>query len=158
MFATGKISKGQWLCEYKGATYPRKEMEKYIDEYDKNNEGCYIITSKHPVGGGTRLCWDATRHLHQYGRYINHALQPNAILTSPLYVRGKWRLGFLAVKDIAVGDEVVWDYGVRGEKEWGRSRLMDGVVVTEAADPGPSGPIGRTEDTVRIVCEHHYSG
>lgn len=131
MFATGPIAKGQWLCEYKGMVYPRREMKRHIGEYDNNGEGCYIITSKYPVGDGMRLCWDATRYMHQYGRYLNHARQPNSALTSPVYCRGKWRIGFLAVRDIAVGDEVVWDYGVTTE-EWGKCRLLDGVVVRES--------------------------
>ena len=128
VFATGHISKGDWLCEYKGSVYPRAEMERHIEEYNNNNEGCYVVTSYHPVGGKTRLCWDATRYFHQYGRYLNHALHPNAILTCPLFVRGKWRIGFLAAKKINPGDEVVFDYGIRGE-EWGKSRLVDGVVM-----------------------------
>ena len=53
----------------------------------------------------------------------------------------------MAVRDRAIGDEVVWDYGVRREKEWGRCRLMDGVVVGETAEPGPSGSLA--EDKVR---------
>lgn len=58
---------------------------------------------------------------------MNHALHPYTILTSPLYVRGKWLVGFLAATNIKAGDEVVWDYGVRGE-EWAGSGLVDGVV------------------------------
>ena len=103
-------------------------MQQHIDEYNKNEEGCYIITSKHPVGYLTKLCWNATRHFHQIGRSINHAQNPNALLTQPLHVRGKWRVGFLAARDINVGDEVVWDYRVRGEV-WSKCRLVDGVVV-----------------------------
>lgn len=128
IFVTEFISKGQWLCEYKGIVYPHSKMQQHIDEYNKNEEGCYIITSKHPVGYLTKLCWNATRHFHQIGRYINHAQNPNALLTQPLHVRGKWRVGFLAARDINVGDEVVWDYRVRGEV-WSKCRLVDGVVV-----------------------------
>ena len=41
----------------------------------------------------------------------------------------------MAVKDISVGDEVVWDYGVRGGG-WENSRLVDGVVVPKSVtDP-----------------------
>ena len=77
--------------------------------------------------GGTRLCWDATRRFEQIGRYMNHAQQGNAKLTSPMYVRGKWRIGFISIRNIEEGDEVVWNYGVRGEMEWGRCRLVDDV-------------------------------
>ena len=55
----------------------------------------------------------------------------------------------MAVRDIAVGDEVVWDYGVRGEKEWGKSRLIEGVVVNVTDEPGPSGYV--EEGKVRIL-------
>ena len=128
VFATGPIARNQWLCEYKGIVYPPSDMKKYIDEYNENNEGSYIITSSHPVGGDRKLCWDATRHYHQLGRYLNHARNANAVLTLPLYVRGKWRIGFLAKTDIRTGDEVVWDYGIQGE-DWLRCTLVDGVVV-----------------------------
>ena len=75
------------------------------------------------------LCFDATRRFDQLGRYINHAQRPNAKVTRPFKIRGKWRVGFLAVRDIEKGDEVVWDYGVRGV-EWSGCRLVGGVVKT----------------------------
>ena len=69
----------------------RIPAERFFQEYDKNSEDCYIIMSKHQVGGGTQLCWDTTCPIHQYGQYINHALQPNAILTSLFFfVQGKY--------------------------------------------------------------------
>ena len=101
------------------------------------------VTSQHPVGGGTRLCWDATRAFNQLGRYINHTINPNAILSPPKYVRSKWRVGFLAAKDIDEGDEVVWDYGVHNEMEWGMCKMVEGLVV----DDGDA----RMEGKVRVV-------
>ena len=148
LFATARILKGQWLCEYKGQVYPLGEKQKHIEEYEKNGEGSYIVSSKHPVGGGTRLCWDATRYVHQYGRYINHALQPNAALTHPCHITGKWRIGFLAIMDVEEGHEIVWDYGVGKEVGWGRSRLVDGVVFSSLDDAGPSQASG--EEEVRL--------
>ena len=38
-------------------------------------------------------------------------------------------MDFLACRDIGVGDEVVWDYGVRGE-DWSGCQLVGGVVKT----------------------------
>lgn len=130
VFATGHIHKGEWLCEYRGLVYPLSELEKYIQEYDLNGEGSYIVTSKYPVKGSTRLCWDATRRMNQYGRFLNHAKHPNASLTPPKHVRGKWRIGFIAVRDIEPGHEVVWDYGVGKEVEWCNSVLINGVVTS----------------------------
>ena len=37
---------------------------------------------------------------------VNHAQQANASLTSPVFIRKKWRIGFVAAKDIGEGDEV----------------------------------------------------
>ena len=71
------------------------------------------------------VCFDATRKYHQLGRYINPS--PNAAVTPPLKVRGKWRIGFLAIGDVNVGDEVVWAYNVSGEV-WSGCRLSGGVV------------------------------
>ena len=143
VFATAHITKGQWLSEYKGIVYPRAEMKTHVEEYQKNGEGSYIITSQHPVGGGTRLCWDASRTFNQLGRYINHTINPNAILSPPKYVRSKWRVGFLAAKDIDEGDEVVWDYGVHNEMEWGMCKMVEGLVVDDED--------ARMEGKVRVV-------
>ena len=132
LFATEVIQKGSWLCEYKAAlTYPLSERPKHEAEYDLNGEGSYIVESTYAIPGVGRLCWDATRRLHQIGRYLNHAQCPNAELTRPFFVREKWRIGFMAVRDIMPGDEVVWDYKVRGE-EWSGCRLVKGVVRSTA--------------------------
>ena len=49
---------------------------------------------------------------------MNHMAQPS--LTSPTFI---CQIGFVAVMDIRVGDEVVWDYGM------GKSKLVDGAVA-----------------------------
>ena len=41
---------------------------------------------------------------------MNHA--PKAVATlCPLFIRGKWRVGFTAARDLHAGDELTWDYG-----------------------------------------------
>ena len=128
VFATGAIPKGSWLCAYKaGAVYPPSEKEKHTMEYDLNGEGSYVVETSYAIPGMGKLCFDATRHYHQTGHYINHAQRPNAELTAPVFARGKWRIGFVVVRDIKIGDEVVWDYQVRGEV-WSGCRLVDGRV------------------------------
>ena len=139
MFATVAIEKGAWLCEYKGIVYPLSQKKGHEEEYVANKEGSYIIESHYPVPGEGRLCFDATRCYNQLGRYMNHAQQPNAALSKPFLVRGRWRVGFYAIRNIEVGHEVVWDYGVRWE-EWSGSRLEKGVVV--------KGKKGRKEEVV----------
>lgn len=55
----------------------------------------------------------------QIGRLINHApgQEANCRPHPPLYVRGKWRVGFVTTKEIPAGEEVTYDYNVRGE-DW----------------------------------------
>ena len=129
VFAAAPIERGSWLCEYKASQiYPPSQRAEHEAVYDTNGiEGSYIVESQYPIPGIGRLCWDATYYYHQTGRYMNHAQHGNAEVTKPVFVRGKWRIGFMAVRDIHVGDEVVWDYGVRGEV-WSGCRLVQGVV------------------------------
>ena len=128
VFATGEINKGSWLCEYRTTcVFPLAEKSVVEAEYDANGEGSYIIDSSFSFPQEGHLCFDATRKYDQLGRYLNHAQRPNAKLSRPFKVRGKWRVSFLACRVIGVGDEVVWDYGVRG-KDWSGCRLVGGVV------------------------------
>ena len=135
VFAKAFIAKGEWLCEYKThAIYTtRKAKDEAEEEYTRNQEGCYIVETAYPLPGQGRIFFDATRKFHQFGRYLNHALSPNATLMPPVYIRGKWRVGFLSLTDISEGDEVVWDYQVR-DTTWSKARLVEGVVkAAEAA-------------------------
>ena len=127
--------KGQWLCEYKtNAVYSSKQRrDEAEEEYRRNQEGCYIVDTAYFLPGQGCLYFDATRKFHQLGRYLNHALNPNATLMPPIYVRGKWCIGFMSLTDINEGDEVVWDYIIR-DMSWSQSTLVGGVVkVAEAA-------------------------
>lgn len=72
-------------------------------------------------------CFVGMRKYHQFGRYLNHAHSPNATMTALCKVREKWRIGFLAVRDIKIGDEVVWDCSIQGEV-WSRCKLIGGAV------------------------------
>ena len=98
VFATEAIKKGSWLCEYKTTrVFNRSELKQVEAEYLANNEGSYIVEAAYAVGKEGHLCFDATRKYHQFGRYINHAKKANAMITPPFMVRGKWKIGFVAV-------------------------------------------------------------
>ena len=116
VFAVNTIRKGNFICEYKTyrPPYPRSQKAAIEKEYIFNGEGCYIVEAKGPDGW---VCFDATRSLNQYGRYINHSpgRLANAKLANPILYGGKLRLGVVALRDIVDGEEIVYDYGVRGE-------------------------------------------
>jgi len=82
-------------------------MAKHIEEYEWNGEGSYILEGQTPKGW---VCLDATRRMGSVGHLLNHSPNPNLKPVQPLHIRGKWRVGFLAVRDIKVAEELTWDY------------------------------------------------
>ena len=63
---------------------------------------------------GRWWCFDATRRLNQFRRYMNHApgSMANATPVPPVLLEGRLRVGFIATKHIQAGEEITWDYGV----------------------------------------------
>ena len=112
---------------------------------------CIIVERSYAILGQGCMCWDATSRYNQIGRYLIHVQKLNTKLSRPYHVWGKWRIEFVAVRDIEAGDEVMWDYRMRGQ-EWSVCRLLKGVVrggnqntnqdeevnLYEDARPGPS--------------------
>ena len=96
--------------------YTRTDREKWEREYTINGEGCYVLEVL--LSTGKWLCLDATRNFKSYGRLINHSRQALANLRShtPLLVRGKWRVGLYASRDIEKGEELSYDYGDQPNK------------------------------------------
>ena len=116
------VKRGAYVVEYEAVVYPRKEREEREREYAANEEGCMIIDVQTPHGW---LCFDATRLYASPGRLMNHARAPDATVApfKPLLVGGQWRLGFVATRDLAPGDELTWDYGCEpGGIEWLKRR------------------------------------
>ena len=159
VFATEHIPKGSWLCEYKTTrVFKRSELEHVKKEYELNNEGSYIVESAYPVGKEGHLCFDATRKYHQFGRYFNHARCPNSVITPPFNIRGKWRVGFLAVRDIDAGDEVVWDYKV-DDVEWSGCTLKGGVInPSKKMSEKDEKEKGSESDSLHCEVVMHHSG
>ena len=112
VFAIKPIMKTQYICEYKTtAVLDKKKNEELQKEYEMNDEASCTIEAKVK---GKKMFFDATRHMDQFGRYINHVAKGcNVQPHPPLFVRGKWRIGFYATTNISPGEELFWDYGCR---------------------------------------------
>ena len=117
------ISKGQYVCEYRTYRVYPVGSEEEARLARENEEGSYVLSTAHTVpGAGTRLSFDATTRYRDISRLINHSPKGfNSTPGSPVHVRGEWRVGMVAVRDIAEGEELVYDYGVRSE-DWMKAR------------------------------------
>lgn len=112
------IPKGRYICEYEThAVYPQSQKQKYEEEYDMNGEGSYILEVQVE---SKWLCFDATWRFDGIGRLINHAPSKlaNCKPVQPLFVRGKYRIAFLTTRDVALGEELVYDYGCGMQEGW----------------------------------------
>ena len=87
----------------------RKDRNLYEEECRANGEGNFIYDVQDPLSK-MWICMDATRAYGTIGRLINHSAKPN-LRAKVARVEGKLRLGFLACKDIVVGEELFFDYG-----------------------------------------------
>ena len=111
VIADEDIKAGEFVAEYKySQSYKIKEKKQRDEEYATNTEGCYVLEVQLPDDKGW-LCLDATRNINCWGRYINHSATPNLKMWRPMMIRGKWRVGFLALRDIQKGEELTYDYG-----------------------------------------------
>jgi len=119
VFANAPIKKGKYVCEYKTTqVYKREQRARHEEEYATNMEACMILEAQTKDGW---ICLDATRRFGTVGRLMNHAAKKSATVKpfKPLKVNGKWRVAFIAARDIEEGEELTWDYGCPPEgQEW----------------------------------------
>ena len=129
MFASKDIPKHIFLCEYKTTKlYSKNEYTQRNFEYEMNNEICTAVEAK--IEGNLHYS-DATRRYIQFGRYINHSTAPNIRPHPPIFIRGKYHLGFTSTVDIPSGDELVWDYIFRDkESPWLGKSNEDKAIFT----------------------------
>ena len=122
VFVDEDVKAGRYMLEYKAEVYPPKQRAEREQEYMANEEGCYILDILTCDGW---MCLDATRKYGTVGRLLNHAPKSLATLTTskPMVIRGRWRVAFLAARDLSSGEELTWDYGCKPDGiEWLRRR------------------------------------
>ena len=85
---------------------------KHIDscreqEYDRRRKGSYLLYFQHD---SRRMAIDATKEDGTYGRLMNHSSQsPNVAMKVVTHDRKPFVV-FVAIKEIPVGQEIVYDY------------------------------------------------
>ncbi|KAL7518432.1 hypothetical protein ACHAWX_003254, partial [Stephanocyclus meneghinianus] len=99
--------RGDFLCEYVGVAVRRKHLDGLFARY-RNERMLYIMA----LDGDVYI--DA-RHRGGIARYINHSCEPNCAVHR-WRVRGIIRAGVFALRPIAAGEELSFDY------QWDRKR------------------------------------
>jgi hypothetical protein len=102
LFATKPIKKGTQIVRYFG---PMLDCSKEKDDAIENKY-LFQITNRWTIDGSVRA---------NIARYINHACRPNA---ESDVQKKKRRVYIRAIKDIAPGDEINYDYGTDYFKEY----------------------------------------
>ncbi len=95
LFATKLIAKRTYIATYRGKRIPTAEALRR--EREGKAKYMYQLNRRWTIDGSSR---------HNLGRYINHGCRPNCE-----GVLRKGQLVFIALRDIAPGEEITHDYG-----------------------------------------------
>jgi SET domain-containing protein len=94
LFATRKIKRTAYIATYRGRRLTTEEADR------RERHGArymFELNSRWTIDGSSR---------HNLGRYLNHSCAPNA---KPVLRKGQ--LVFVALRRIAAGEEITYDYG-----------------------------------------------
>lgn len=113
VYASEKIKKGTFICEYAGDLIDRREAERRDSLYERNSKGSYMFYFNF---NNKCYCLDATEPSKRIGRLINHSRKkPNCKME--LFSLDKTpHLILTAIKDIDAGEELLYDYGERNKE------------------------------------------
>jgi SET domain-containing protein len=119
-FATRPIRAGEFVAEYVGERITHAEADRRYDDDSMEEHHTFLFTVS------ARTVIDATVAGND-SRYINHSCDPNCEST---IVRGRVRI--VALRDIAVGEELHYDYayqrdGTESESEERQYRCLCGT-------------------------------
>ena len=107
VFATEAIAKGERVIRYKGLLRTHEEVDRvYADELDTGHTFLFTLNDKYVI--------DANVDGND-ARWINHSCEPNceaAHLESDTGKKRKDRIYIEAMRDIAPGEELTYNYGI----------------------------------------------
>lgn len=114
LYTVAPIDAGCYLLDYEGeeldeeqfaARYPGSTLAEYVVAVARPDGSQVYVDSERPIGAGSRS---------NLARFMNHDdAAPNCAMWTHLQSGGvdDPRLMLFALRDIAAGDELVWDYG-----------------------------------------------
>ncbi|KAI2811231.1 hypothetical protein RDWZM_003910 [Blomia tropicalis] len=107
------LNKGSFICEYSGDLIDLIEAKARESKYEQSGAGCYMYYFN---WNSVIHCVDATLPSGRLGRLINHSRKAPNCKTTIFEHNGQPHLIFIALRDIEVGEEILYDYGERDPK------------------------------------------
>uniref|UniRef100_A0A2K5RSV5 N-lysine methyltransferase KMT5A n=1 Tax=Cebus imitator TaxID=2715852 RepID=A0A2K5RSV5_CEBIM len=112
VIATKQFSRGDFVVEYHGDLIEITDAKKREALYAQDpSTGCYMYYFQYL---SKTYCVDATRETNRLGRLINHSKGGNC-QTKLHDIDGVPHLILIASRDIAAGEELLYDYGDRSK-------------------------------------------
>uniref|UniRef100_G1TY80 N-lysine methyltransferase KMT5A n=1 Tax=Oryctolagus cuniculus TaxID=9986 RepID=G1TY80_RABIT len=112
VIATKQFSRGDFVVEYHGDLIEITDAKKREALYAQDpSTGCYMYYFQYL---SKTYCVDATRETNRLGRLINHSKCGNC-QTKLHDIDGVPHLILIAARDIAAGEELLYDYGDRSK-------------------------------------------
>uniref|UniRef100_A0A0G2JTW4 N-lysine methyltransferase KMT5A n=2 Tax=Rattus norvegicus TaxID=10116 RepID=A0A0G2JTW4_RAT len=112
VIATKRFSRGDFVVEYHGDLIEITDAKKREALYAQDpSTGCYMYYFQYL---SKTYCVDATQETNRPGRLINHSKCGNC-QTKLHDIYGVPHLIFIASRDIAAGEELLYDYGDRSK-------------------------------------------
>ncbi|CAG9465087.1 unnamed protein product [Pedinophyceae sp. YPF-701] len=103
LFADQAVPKGGFVIEYVGEVIDEEGHERRRAAYLEQGQRHYYFMN---IGNGEVI--DACQK-GNLGRFVNHSCEPNCE-TQKWNVGGEMAIGFFALRDIAAGEEITFDY------------------------------------------------
>ncbi|KAI8928474.1 hypothetical protein BC831DRAFT_397469, partial [Entophlyctis helioformis] len=102
LFTKERLQPGKLVVEYRGEIISTERCAERLRTIYKGHHNQYFLDYAH------KLVVDACRK-GTIGRFINHSCNPNCRIEK-WYVKGEYRIGIFAAKDIEPGSELTYDY------------------------------------------------
>lgn len=117
-FADKSFNAGDFVCEYASCVRVKTTPDWQEDRNEDLGIGCYCLDANYK---GEAYTFDASSTIKDPGRYINHARRNFNLIKMPPVMIGtppnqRLRIGFVAKKNIAKGEELFFDYGIRDQE------------------------------------------
>ena len=108
VFATKKILKGEFICEYKGFLCSYSIMRDRQKKYETLGCGSFILEFKFKE---KQWAIDATVEDNSFGQLINHSKKLKNVKPVVGKKKGMPMVYFMAIRNIVEDEQILYDYG-----------------------------------------------